>query len=60
MLEKLNEKLSMPEKLSKDENIDQVYQKYTMVKNDLDTELASWEKLNIELEELRKERGRLN
>jgi hypothetical protein len=49
---KLNEKLSDPAKLEKGESIDQVYQKYTIVQKDLDTEISNWEKLNLEMEAL--------
>ncbi len=57
IIKKMNEKLSDPLKLEKGESIDQVYQKYTIVQKDLDNEIASWEKLSIELEELQQKRS---
>jgi ATP-binding cassette, subfamily F, member 3 len=57
IVKKLNEKLSDPAKLEKGESIDQVYQKYTIVQKDLDTEISNWEKLNIELEALQEVRN---
>jgi ATP-binding cassette subfamily F protein 3 len=57
IVKKLNEKLSDPAKLEKGESIDQVYQKYTIVQKDLDTEISNWEKLNLELEALQEVRN---
>jgi ATP-binding cassette subfamily F protein 3 len=60
ILKSLNEKLAEPSKMDKGEDINQVYQKYTTMQNDLDAELLNWEKLSLEVENLRKERSALN
>jgi len=57
VLKKLNERLSDPSKLQKGEDINQVYQKYTALQKELDTEIANWEKLNLELEKLQEMRA---
>jgi len=60
LLKNLNEKLTDPAKMDKNEDINQVYQKYTVVQKDLDAELLNWETLNLELDELRKKRPSLS
>jgi ATP-binding cassette subfamily F protein 3 len=59
-LRKLNERLSDPSKLQKGEDINQVYQKYTAMQKELDSQIADWEKLNLELENLQEMRAAMN
>jgi len=59
-IKRINEQLTDPLKLPKGEDINQVYQKYTGMQKDLETELSNWEKLNIELENLKAQRATMN
>ncbi|NTV84302.1 MAG: ABC-F family ATP-binding cassette domain-containing protein [Bacteroidales bacterium] len=59
-IKKLNERLTDPTKLEKGEDINLVYQKYTTLQKNLDTEIGNWEKLNLELEDLQKMRSPSN
>jgi ATP-binding cassette subfamily F protein 3 len=59
-IKKMNERLTDPAKLEKGEDINQVYQKYTAMQKDLDEEIVNWEKLNLELDNLKKLRATLN
>lgn len=55
-LKLLNDKLMAPEKLDISETIDQVYQKYTAIQQDVDAKIGLWESLSMELEKLEEER----
>jgi ATP-binding cassette subfamily F protein 3 len=59
LIKTLNERLSDPAKLQTGEDINQVYQRYTALQKDLDAEVENWERLNLELEELQKNRALL-
>jgi ATP-binding cassette, subfamily F, member 3 len=59
-ISKLNEGLADPSKLERGEDINQVYQKYTILKKELDDKIGHWEKLGIELETLREMRSALS
>ncbi len=56
-LKLLNEKLNDPEKLDKEEDISNVYLKYSVLRQEIDAKVALWESLNIDLEKLREERS---
>jgi ATP-binding cassette subfamily F protein 3 len=56
----LNTRLSDPSKLEKGEDINIVYQKYTSIQKQLDAELETWEKLNLELSNLQQEKDNLS
>jgi ATP-binding cassette subfamily F protein 3 len=56
-LKKLNEKLTYPEKLETGEDINQVYQRYTAVQQELDAKVGLWESLGLELERLQSDRS---
>jgi ATP-binding cassette subfamily F protein 3 len=57
---RLNERLTDPTKLEKGEDINLVYQKYTNTQRELDAEILNWEKLNLELDNLKELRGSIN
>ncbi len=57
---RLNERLTDPAKLEKGEDINLVYQKYTNTQKELDAEILNWEKLNLELDNLKELRGSIN
>jgi len=59
-ISRLNERLTDPAKLEKGEDINLVYQKYTNTKKELDAEILNWEKLNLELDNLKELRGTIN
>ena len=59
LLGKLNEQLTDPSKLEKGEDVNLVYQQYTALQKELDSEIENWEKLSLELEELQKNRASL-
>jgi ATP-binding cassette, subfamily F, member 3 len=56
-LKELNEKLTYPEKMNAGEEINDVYQKYTALQKEVDAKVGLWESLNIELENLQKEKS---
>jgi ATP-binding cassette subfamily F protein 3 len=58
-LSSLNDRLADPSKLQKGEDVNQVYQKYTALKSELDLQFANWEKLSTELESLKESRSGL-
>ena len=54
----MNEKLMHPEKMEKGEQIDQIYQKYTSLQQEVDAKIGLWESLSLELEKLEIEKSR--
>ena len=56
-LAQLNDKLMKPEMLENGEEIDQVYQRYKALQNEVDAKIGLWESLSLELEKLEAERA---